>query len=133
MHENEISKEVIGSAIEVHKNLGAGLLESVYEECLSRELILKNMQFERQVPVPIQYKGVRLEIGYRLDLVVENKVIVEIKSVEKISSVAYKQLLTYLRLMDKKLGLLINFNQEVLKSGVHRVINGFLEPQKLEE
>ena len=116
-------KEIIGAAIEVHKVLGPGLLESAYEECLCRELILKNLFYQRQVPVPVDYKGVRLECGYQLDVLVENKVVIEIKSLENLMPVHKKQLLTYLRLLDKRLGLLINFNVPVLKNGVKRVVN----------
>jgi GxxExxY protein len=132
MHENEITGAVIAAAIEVHKSLGPGLLESAYEECLCRELLLRNLKFERQVNIPVRYKGVQLECGYKLDLIVEDKAIVEIKSVEKVTSVHTKQLMTYLRLKDKKVGLLINFNEAVLKKGIHRVINGFLEPLERE-
>jgi GxxExxY protein len=128
MHENEITKEIIGGAIEVHRILGPGLLESAYQECLVREFLLRNLHFNTEVVVPIVYKGVRLQCGYRLDFLVEDKVIVELKSVAIVPSVALKQLLTYLRLMDKKVGLLINFNEEVLHKGIHRVVNGLSEP-----
>lgn len=124
MDEDALSKEIIGAAIEVHKVLGPGLLESAYEECLCRELMLINLSFEKQVRVPVHYKGVKLECGYRVDLLIEKKVIVEIKSVENIMPVHKKQLLTYLRLLDKKLGLLINFSERLLKNGIHRVVNG---------
>jgi GxxExxY protein len=130
MNENELSKLIIGAAIEVHKVIGPGLLESVYEECLCRELILRNLRFEKQVPIPISYKGVRLECAYKLDLLVEDLVIIEIKSVAELSPVHFKQLLTYLRLMDKKLGLLINFNEDVLRKGIRRVVNGLMAPEE---
>ena len=128
MHENEITKAVIAAAIEVHRHLGPGLMESTYEECLCRELLLRNLKFERQVSIPVKYKGVQLECSYRLDLIVEDKVIIEIKSVEIVTPVHKKQLITYLRLMNKKVGLVINFNEAVLKHGIHRLINGFLDP-----
>lgn len=133
MHENEISREIIGAAIEVHRILGPGLLESAYKQCMVRELLLRNLHFETEVMVPIMYKGVRLECGYRLDLLVEDKVIVELKSVAVVLPVALKQLLTYLRLMDKKVGLLINFNEQVLHEGIHRVVNGLSEPLMIME
>jgi GxxExxY protein len=128
MDENALSKEIIGAAIDVHRALGPGLLESVDEECLCREFILRNIAFERQVSIPVQYKGVKLECAYKLDILVDDKVIVEIKSVEQVTPVHLKQLLTYLRLTDKKLGLLINFNEEVVKKGIHRVANGLMAP-----
>ncbi len=109
-----LSNRIIGAAIEVHRILGPGLLESAYEECLSRELSLRNVPFERQVPLPVEYKGTRLDCGYRLDLVVDGLVIVELKAIEKIEPIHEAQLLTYLRLTDLWLGLLINFNVAVL-------------------
>ncbi len=121
---DELSHAIIGAAIEVHKHLGPGLLESAYEECLCRELSLRSIRFERQVQLPIEYKGVKLDCGYRLDLVVENLVIVEIKAVEKIEPVHEAQLLTYLRLRGLWLGLLINFNVPHLKEGVRRFVLG---------
>jgi GxxExxY protein len=130
--ENELSKIIIGAAIEVHRILGPGLLESVYEECLCRELLIRKVRFERPVPVPVSYKGVMLEFGYKLDVLVEDLVIIEIKSMEELIPVHFKQVLTYLRLMDKKLGLLLNFNADVLRQGVRRVVNGLLEPEPKE-
>ncbi|MFO8057684.1 MAG: GxxExxY protein [bacterium] len=127
MKENELSKVIIGSAMEVHKELGPGLLESVYEECFCRELMLRGLTHVRQVQVPILYKGVRLDCGHRIDVIVEDSVIVEIKSVDKLNPVHKKQLLTYLRLLDKRPGLLINFNIDYLKSGIARVANGLNE------
>lgn len=115
----DITGAIIGAAIEVHRELGPGLLESVYEECLRRELELR-IKFERQVELPIVYKGVPLGCVHRIDLIVEGKVIVELKSVEKILPVHEAQLLTYLRLTGKSVGLLINFNVPVLKDGVVR-------------
>ena len=121
---NELSKEIIGAAIEVHRLLGPGLLESAYEECLCCELELRGIEFKRQEPLPVVYKDVRLDCGYRLDLLVGDLVIVELKSVEKIEPIHEAQLLTYLRLRDSWLGLIINFNVKLLKDGVRRLVNG---------
>jgi GxxExxY protein len=123
MTENEISYKVIGVALGLHKSLGPGLLESAYENALAYELRLAGLDVIQQHALPMIYKEVRLEQGYRLDLLVNNKVIVEIKSQEKIAPVHFAQLLTYLKLSEKKLGLLINFNCAVLKDGIHRVVN----------
>src|SRR5258706_9243825 len=123
MTENEISYKIIGAAIELHKKLGPGLLESVYENALAYDLREISLKILQQVPMPLIYKEVKMEAGFRLDLLVEDKVIVEIKSVEILAPVHYSQLLTYLRLSNKKLGLLINFNSEDLKSGIHRIVN----------
>jgi len=117
---NELTKEIIGAAIEVHRALGPGLLESAYEECLCRELSLRGVPFERQVPLPVEFKGLRLDCGYRLDLLVGNTVVVEIKAVESLLSIHDAQLLTYLKLGGWKVGLLINFNVSVLKNGIRR-------------
>jgi len=122
MERNEITEKIIGAAIEVHKALGPGLLESAYEECLCRELTLRGMSFERQKALPIEYKGVKLDCGYRLDLLVAGVVVVEIKAVEVVQPIHEAQLLTYLRLGGWKLGLLINFNVPVLKDGIRRRI-----------
>jgi GxxExxY protein len=119
---DKITEEIIGAAIEVHRALGPGLLESAYEECLCRELELRGISFDRQRPLPVEYKGVRLECGYRLDLVVEDAVAVEIKAVSAIEPVHEAQLLTYLRIGGWKIGLLINFNVPVLKNGIRRRI-----------
>ncbi|WP_081752790.1 GxxExxY protein [Kallotenue papyrolyticum] len=121
---DRVSREVIGAAIEVHKTLGPGLLESAYEACLCYELQLRGIAFERQVPLPIVYKGVRLDCGYRLDLLVENLLIIELKAVEQIEPIHDAQLLTYLRLTGIWLGLLINFNVPVLRQGIKRLVNG---------
>jgi GxxExxY protein len=123
MHENEISEMVIGAAIEVHRVLGPGLLESVYEDALCREFHLRGIKYLRQKSVPIPYKDVKLGTDFRLDLLVEDKVILELKAKEKLSSVDKPQLLTYLRLSGKRLGLIINFHVNVLKNGIHRVVN----------
>jgi GxxExxY protein len=117
---NEITGVIIGAAIEVHRSLGPGLLESAYEECLCQELTLKQMPFKRQYPLPIQYKGLHLDCGYRIDLLVADTVIVELKAVEKILPVHEAQLLTYLKLGGWKVGLIINFNVPVLKQGIRR-------------
>jgi len=122
MEMNEITEKIIGAAIEVHKALGPGLLESAYEECLCRELTLRGMSFERQKALPNEYKGVKLDCGYRLDLLVAVVVVVEIKAVEVVQPIHEAQLLTYLRLGGWKLGLLINFNVPVLKDGIRRRI-----------
>jgi GxxExxY protein len=124
---NEISKEVIGAAIEVHRALGPGLLESAYTECLCRELSLRRISFLREVPLPVEYKGVRLECAYRLDLLVDDMVVVEVKSVEGILPIHEAQLLTYLKLGGWKLGLLINFNVPLLKQGIRRRVWHFKE------
>jgi GxxExxY protein len=122
MEINEITGEIIGAAIEVHKILGPGLLESAYEECLSYELIQRGLKIERQKAVPVVYKDIRLECGYRIDLLVENQVIVELKAQEAILPVHEAQILTYLRFAQKKIGLLINFDVTVLKNGIKRFI-----------
>jgi GxxExxY protein len=122
MEMNEITEKIIGAAIEVHRALGPGLLESAYEECLCHELTLRRVAFERQKPLCVEYKGVKLDCGYRLDLFVEGTVVVEIKAVEVIQPIHEAQLLTYLKLGGWKLGLLINFNVPVLKDGIRRRI-----------
>jgi len=124
MNENDISREIIGSAIEVHKILGPGLLESTYEHCLSYELESRGFKVWRQVKQPLVYKTQKLELGYRLDLLINDKVIVELKAVEAIHPVHQAQLLTYLKLSNKKLGLLLNFNVSRLTDGVKRMVNG---------
>ena len=119
---DEVSKNVIGAAIDVHKALGPGLLESVYEECLCRELELRDIRFVRQYAVPVKYKGVKLDCSYRLDVLVENKVVVELKSVEKLLPIHDAQLLSYLKLTNRTVGLLINFNVPILKQGIRRKV-----------
>jgi len=126
MHENDLATKIIGASIEVHKKLGPGLLESTYETCLVHELRLINLDVKQQIALPVIYKGVKLNAGYRIDLLVENKVIIEIKSVEALANIHTAQLLTYLKLKDLKLGLLINFNEVLLKNGLKRVLNGYL-------
>jgi GxxExxY protein len=123
MTENELSYKIIGIALDLHKSLGPGLLESAYEHALAYELQNSGLSVEQQVPMPLLYKDIRLDCGYRLDLRVERKVIIEIKSVEILAPVHFAQTLTYLKLSDCKLGLLINFNTAMLKDGIHRVVN----------
>jgi len=123
MEINDLTGEVIGAAIEVHKALGPGLLESTYEECLCIELELRNISYERQKEIPIEYKGVHLNHAYRLDIVVPNKLIVELKACESLEPIHDAQLLTYLKLSGIKVGLLINFNVPVLKEGIKRLAN----------
>lgn len=122
---NEVTRDIIGAAIEVHRQLGPGLLESAYFECLCRELTLREIPFEYERPLPLEYKGIRLDCGYRLDLLVADCVVVEIKSVEALAPVHDAQLLTYLRIGGWRVGLLINFNVAVLKNGIHRKILGY--------
>lgn len=117
---NQLTGLIIGAAIEVHKVLGPGLLESAYEQCLCRELTLRDIPFERQKELPVEYKGAAVDCGYRLDVVVDNRVIVELKSREKLEPIHEAQILTYLKLTGLKIGLLINFNVPVLKEGVRR-------------
>lgn len=119
---NIITEQIIGAAIEVHRALGPGLLESAYEECLSHELALRGIPFERQRPLPVEYKGVKLDCGYRLDLLVNGLVVIEIKAVESLQRIHEAQLLTYLKIGGWKLGLLINFNVPILKDGIRRRI-----------
>ena len=123
MTENEISYIIIGKAIELHKEIGPGLLESAYENALAYDLREAGLSVRQQVAMPFVYKDVKQEVGYRLDLVVNEKLIIEIKAVEKLSPVHYAQLLTYLKLSKMKLGLLINFNETFIKNGIHRIVN----------
>jgi len=122
---DEITEAIIGSAINVHRELGPGLLESAYEACMVYDLGQAELRVEQQKPLPVVYQGVRLDCGYRLDLIVEDEIIVEIKAIEKLLPIHKAQLLSYLRLSDRKVGLLINFNVQVLKEGIQRVVNGF--------
>lgn len=123
MNENDISYKVIGAAIELHKSIGPGLLESAYENALAYDLTEMGFDVRQQVPMPFIYKKVRQEVGYRLDLLINNKVIIEVKAVEVVAPVHFAQLLTYLKLSGLKLGLLINFNSKTLKNNIHRVVN----------
>ena len=122
MEFDELSNQVIGCAIEVHRELGPGLLESTYEQCLAHELKLNGIRFKLQHPQPVEYKGVRLDCGYRVDLLVEDKLIIELKSVEQIKGIHEAQLLTYMKLAGVKTGLLMNFNVTKLKSGIKRFV-----------
>ena len=120
-----LTYEIIGCAMEVYKTLGPGLLESVYEKAMIHELLLKGMSVKSQIEITMDYKGVNVGNGLRLDLLVDDKVIVELKSVESLQPIHYKQLLTYLKLTNRRIGLLINFNENNLKDGIKRVINGY--------
>ena len=123
MEINELTGKIIGAAIEVHKLLGPGLLESTYETCLCKELDLRGIQYERQKDIVVEYKGLTLDCGYRLDLFIENKLIVELKACDSIEKIHKAQLLTYLKLTGTEVGLLINFNVPVLKEGIIRIAN----------
>ena len=123
--ENELTEKIIGAAIEVHRHLGAGLLESAYEECLCYELRQLGLSFQRQVHLPIQYKEIHLESAYRMDLLVEDSVVVEIKALEDVAPVHASQVLTYLKVSKKRVGLLINFNVPVLKDGLKLIVNHY--------
>jgi len=123
MTENEISKVIFNCALKVHRSLGPGLLESAYEECLFYELKKTNLRIEKQKPLPLIYEGVKLEIGYRVDIIIENKLIIEIKSVDALNDIHLAQVLTYLKLSNCKLGMLINFNVTLIKNGIRRVVN----------
>lgn len=123
MHENNLSGEIIGAAIEVHRMIGPGLLESAYHECMKHELRLREIDWDSEIPIAVSYKGMVIDQAYRADLLVENKVIVELKSVEEVKDIHKAQVLTYLKLTNRRLGLLINFRVPVLKNGVYRVVN----------
>ena len=123
MHENELAKQIVDAAYQVHTKLGPGLLESVYETVLAYELTKRGMRPQRQVPIPIQYDGLKFDEGFRPDILVDDKIIVELKSIEVVQPIHKKQLLTYLRLADKRLGLLINFGAALMKDGISRVVN----------
>ncbi|HMM80169.1 MAG TPA: GxxExxY protein [Pyrinomonadaceae bacterium] len=122
---DRLTETVIGAAIEVHREIGPGLLESAYEECLAFELSLRGLRFERQKPLPVRYKGVNLDCGYKLDLLVENELILEIKAVSSLLPIHEAQVLSYLRMMDLRVGLLLNFHATVLKNGLKRIVNKF--------
>jgi GxxExxY protein len=124
---NQLSSKIIGAAIEVHKTLGPGLLESTYEECLCHELSIQELLFEKQKPLSIDYKGKKLDCGYRLDIVVEKAVIIELKSCEQIEPIHKAQLLTYLKLSGLNLGLILNFNVSLMRDGIVRIVNEFSE------
>lgn len=122
---NAITGDILDASMEVHRTLGPGLLESIYEKALKRELELRGHKIDSQVPIDVRYKGVSVANDLRLDLIVDDCVIVELKSVEELKDVHYKQLLTYLRLLNKRVGILVNFNVSLLKNGFHRIVNGF--------
>jgi GxxExxY protein len=122
MEFDQISNQVIGCALEVHRVLGPGLLESTYEQCLAHELSLAGISFKLQFPLPVKYKGIKLDCGYRINLFVNDELIVELKSVDQIMGIHQAQLLTYMKLSGVKVGLLINFNVEMLKTGIKRVV-----------
>ena len=122
---NKLSGEIIGAAIEVHKNLGPGLLESTYEECLCFELSLQDIEFKRQVNLPAIYKGNKIDCGYRIDIVVEKSIVLELKAIDAILPIHKAQLLTYLKLSNLQLGFLLNFNIPLMRDGIHRMVNDF--------
>jgi GxxExxY protein len=128
---NELTDAIIGAAMEVHRVLGPGLLESTYEMCLCRELSIRGIPFERQVPIPVEYKGVKLDCGYRADIVVDETILVEIKAIDSVLPIHDAQLLSYLKLGGWKIGLLINFNVELLKHGLRRRVLGLSEEATL--
>jgi len=127
--DNDLTEKIIGAAIEVHRHLGPGLLEAVYEECLCYELSQRGLRFQRQVHLPITYKGVKVESAYKMDLVVEDAIVIEIKAIEDMLPVHSAQLLTYLKSSNKRVGLLINFNVPVLRNGLKRIVNHYAGPR----
>jgi GxxExxY protein len=127
---NSLTERIIRAAIEVHKSLGPGLVESTYRTCTGYELLQDKLQIAQEVPLPVIYKGVRIDAGYRLDMIVNDVVVVEFKSVDALAPIHNAQLLSYLKLSGLKVGLLINFNVKVLKYGIHRIVNNFPEPHK---
>jgi len=132
MRDEELTGRIIGAAIEVHRHLGPGLLESIYEECLAREFTLRKISYERQKPLPTVYKELKLDAGYRVDFLVEGRVVVELKAVEALAPIHDAVVLTYLRLSGCPVGLLINFHSPVLRGSIRRFVNGF-EPPSAEE
>jgi len=124
---NQITEQIIGAAIEVHRALGPGLLESAYEECLARELALRQIPFERQKPIPLTYKDAVIDIGFRLDMIVDSQVVVELKAVDALQPIHEAQVLTYLKLTGKQAALLINFNTQVLHNGIRRLVMNLQE------
>ena len=131
MELNDITGEIIGAGIEVHRRLGPGLLESAYETCLCHELALRKIPFRRQVDLPIEYKGIKLATSYRIDILVMEKIVLELKAIEQVKKIHEVQLVTYLKLGGWPLGLLMNFNVEVMRKGIHREINGKIDDIKL--
>jgi GxxExxY protein len=132
MQDKDLSHAIIGAAIEIHRRLGPGLLEAVYEECLAREFVLRTIPFERQKPIPLVYKDLKLECGYRLDFLVSGRIVVEIKSIEAIAPIHESVMLTYLRLSESPVGLLINFNLPILKDGIRRFVWHYQEKDNAE-
>ena len=122
LYEKNLTEEIIGAAIEIHRYLGPGLLESTYEECLCHEFKLRNISFERQKPIPLEYKGISLDCGYRIDIIVENKIVLELKCVDTIIPVHEAQLLTYLKLSGIKVGFILNFHVSVMRDGIKRMV-----------
>jgi GxxExxY protein len=132
MRDSELTRVVIGAAIDIHRTLGPGLLETVYEECLAREFTLRNIPFERQKPIPLVYKDLKLECGYRLDFLIDHRLVLEIKSIESIAPIHDSVMLTYLRLSETHLGLLINCNVPILKDGIKRYVWDYEEKDNAE-
>lgn len=122
LHEKELTQQIIGAAIEVHREVGPGLLESAYQACLAHEFSLRGLPFEQEKPLAVEYKGIQLDCGYRLDFVVAEKVVVELKAVDGLRPIHEAQLLTYLKLTGCRVGLLINFNVPILKNGIKRIV-----------
>ena len=122
LHEEELTSQIIGAAIEVHRELGPGLLESAYEACLCHELGLRNIPYTRQVALQLTYKSIQVDCGYRADVIIANKVLIEVKAVETVTDLHKAQLLTYLKITGLKVGLILNFNTVVLKDGIHRLV-----------
>ena len=129
MHENDIARDVVDAAYKIHSKLGPGLFEEVYETVLEYELTKRGHSVERQEAIPIKYEGILFEKGFRADMIVDDLVILELKSVERLGNVSFKQLLTYLRLTEKRLGLLLNFGEEFIKDGIHRIVNGLTDEE----
>lgn len=132
MDENPISKEVVDAAVKIHSDLGPGWLESVYEAVLAKELESRGLSVQRQVPISIEYNGLKFEEGFRADIIVDEKVILELKSVEELNKAHFKQLQTYLKLMDFKLGFLLNFGADLMKKGIKRIVNKLPEDEDSE-
>ena len=132
MKDSDLTRLIIGAAIDIHRNLGPGLLEAVYEECLAKEFTLRNIPYERQKPIPLVYKDLKLECGYRLDFLIAHRVVLELKSIESIAPIHDSVMLTYLRLSETHLGLLINFNVPILKDGIKRYVWHYEEKDNAE-
>ena len=137
MTHNQISAVVLETSIDIHRRLGPGLLESVYQAILAHELVKRGLRVDREVPIPVEWDGLQIELGFRADLIIEGTVLLELKSVESLAAVHKKQVLTYLRLTHLQLGLLLNFGAALMKDGIHRIVNGLdeahAEPQSREE